>query len=45
MTYTKPKLTGYSAVAVVQSGNQTKAVSPLEPHSSINSAPAYEADE
>ena len=45
MTYTKPQLNGYSALAVVQSGNQSKASKPFELNTQIFSTPAYEADE
>jgi hypothetical protein len=45
MTYTKPQLVGYSAIAVIQSGTTDKRSSVLEPHTMIQSIAAYEADE
>jgi hypothetical protein len=45
MTYRKPQLTGYSAIAAIQSGQTAKNGMKLEPHVSLNTIPAYEADE
>jgi hypothetical protein len=46
MTYTKPQLIGYSAIAAVQtSGPNAKTTSILEPNQFSHTQPAYEADE
>jgi hypothetical protein len=43
MTYTKPELLGYSAIATIQSVTN-KQTSAGEPHN-LPTQPAYEADE
>lgn len=45
MTYRKPQLIGYSAIAVIQAGQTNKNGMKLEPNLSVNTIPAYEADE
>jgi hypothetical protein len=47
MTYTKPQLLGYSAIAAIQeTGNPVKINDLLEPPANVRpSDPAYQADE
>ena len=45
MTYTKPQLLGYAAIAVIQSGGTQKNSMNVEGNPQIHSVPAYEADE
>jgi len=45
MTYMKPNLKGYEALAAIQSGGQSKRTGNLEGNQTSFTAPAYEADE
>jgi len=46
MTYTRPQLVGYSAIATIQeTGQNAKIADPNEPQTVFPSDPAYEADE
>jgi hypothetical protein len=45
MVYTKPMLTGYSAISVIQSQGQSKKTSTNDSPQNQPSVAAYEADE
>jgi len=45
MTYAKPQLVGYSALAAIQSSGTDKTDPELEPDQIHQSVPAYQADE
>jgi len=45
MTYTKPQLLGYSAIAAIQSGGIDKQADQNEHQNMFPSDPAYQADE
>jgi hypothetical protein len=45
MMYTKPQLSGYPAIAVIQSGGSSKNGMTLEGNPNFHTIPAYEADE
>lgn len=45
MTYSKPRLNGYSAIAIIQTGQNAKQNSQKEPDLIHVTPAAYEADE
>ena len=45
MTYTRPQLNGYPAIAAIQSGSSFKTGMNIEQGKNVHTIPAYEADE